>query len=57
MGVLEKLEKFEVIDEIRLMVFINLNMFVVEELVKREILKDIMIYEEIFINLLVYFFD
>lgn len=57
MGVLEKLEKFEVIDEIRLMVFINLNMFEVEELVKREILKDIMIYEEIFINLLVYFFD
>lgn len=51
---MEKLEKFEAIDEIRPMVFINSNTPAAEELVKREIS---MIYEETFINLLAHFFD
>ena len=54
---MEKLEKFETIDEIRPMVFINSNTPEAEELVKREISKDTMIYEETFINLLAHFFD
>ena len=52
-----KLEKFEAIDEIRPMIFINSNTPEAEELVKREISKDTMIYEEIFITLLAHFFD
>lgn len=51
---MEKLEKFEAI---RPMVFINSNTPEAEELVKREISKDTMIYEEIFITLLAHFFD
>ena len=54
---MEKLEKVEAIDEIRPMIFINSNTPEAEELVKREISKDTMIYEEIFITLLAHFFD